>query len=56
MAMAWTGIVGIVMLAGLIIDHAWVGRVGTLVVLAGLVVPQWARSLHLLRGDRARRH
>jgi hypothetical protein len=53
-AMSWTGIVGIVMLVGLIIDHGWVGRAGALAVLGGLVVPQWVRSWHLLRDHRGR--
>lgn len=55
-AMSWTGMVGIVMLAGFVIDHGWVGRVGALVVLAGLVAPQWVRSIRLLRGDRRTTH
>jgi hypothetical protein len=48
-AMCWSGIIGIVMLIGLVIDHGWVGRIGALIVLGGLVVPLWVRALRLIR-------
>lgn len=50
--LGWSGIVGILMLIGLVIDHGWVGRIGALVVLLGLVLPLWARALPELRKDR----
>jgi hypothetical protein len=53
-ALSWSGLLGIIMGLGLIIDHDWVGRVGAVVVLAALVVPQWVRSIPLLRTDRPR--
>lgn len=48
-ALGWSGLLGIIMVIGLVIDHGWVGRVGAVVVLGALVVPQWARALPLLR-------
>lgn len=50
--LAWSGIVGILMVIGLVIDHGWIGRIGALVVLAGLVLPLWVRALPRLRRDR----
>lgn len=47
-ALSWSGLLGIIMLVGLAIDHGWVGRVSAVVVLAALVFPQWARALPLL--------
>ncbi|MCL2394914.1 MAG: hypothetical protein FWC87_09535, partial [Acidimicrobiaceae bacterium] len=50
--LAWSGLVGILMVIGLFIDHGWVGRIGALIVLAGLVLPLWVRAVPALRRDR----
>jgi hypothetical protein len=52
-ALTWSGLLGIIMMVGLVIDHGWVGRIGAVVVLAALVVPQWIRVLPLLRATRS---
>lgn len=51
--LAWSGLVGILMVIGLFIDHGWVGRIGALIVLAGLVLPLWVRAVPALRRDRS---
>jgi hypothetical protein len=53
-ALGWSGLLGIVMVLGLLIDHGWVGRISAVVVLAALVVPQWVRAVPLLRTARPR--
>lgn len=50
--LSWSGIIGIVMVIGLFIDHGWAGRIGALIVLVGLVLPLWVRALRQLRRDR----
>jgi hypothetical protein len=54
-ALSWSGLLGIIMMVGLVIDHGWAGRVGASVVLVALVLPQWIRVVPLLSTTRSPR-